>query len=92
MATLATPPRADPPRSGTQETAAAEQTFSAFRSRAFTLLWVNTFLFFMVQGIQRFAFVWLALEISNKSGAAGLLPWAFRSCFSLSLPACSPTE
>lgn len=34
---------------------------------------MNTFLFFIVQGIQRFAFVWLVLDITiDRSGAAGI--------------------
>ncbi len=47
--------------------------FSAFKSRPFTFLWINTFGFALVQATQRFAFVWLVLEIGQGSGAAGLV-------------------
>ncbi|HJP40087.1 MAG TPA: MFS transporter [Dehalococcoidia bacterium] len=51
-------------------------TFVAFREPSFSLLWVNTFSFALVQGIQRFAFVWLALELSEGNRALGLVSFA----------------
>jgi MFS family permease len=43
------------------------------RIKAFRLLWINSFLFILVQSTQRFAFVWLALELGAKSNISGLL-------------------
>jgi len=51
-------------------------TFSAFRSRDFTALWLNTFSFFLTQGTQRFTFVWLILNLDDRSTAAGLVSFA----------------
>jgi MFS family permease len=39
----------------------------------FRLLWTNSFLFILVQSTQRFAFVWLALELGAKSDISGLI-------------------
>ena len=52
------------------------ETFSAFKSRPFTYLWINTLGFALVQATQRFAFVWLVLELGRGSGAAGLVSFA----------------
>ncbi len=52
------------------------QTFSAFSSPTFRLLWANNFSYGLVHGIQRFAFVWLALEISQSNGVLGLVSFA----------------
>jgi MFS family permease len=41
--------------------------------RPFRLLWINSFLFILVQSTQRFAFVWLALELGAKSDISGLI-------------------
>ncbi|MFY8238919.1 MAG: MFS transporter [Ilumatobacteraceae bacterium] len=43
------------------------------RIKPFRLLWINSFLFVLVQSTQRFAFVWLALELGAKSNISGLL-------------------
>lgn len=51
-------------------------TLEAFRSRPFRYLWVNTFTFFMVMGIQRFAFVWLVLDLTSGPKAAGIVTFA----------------
>ena len=56
------------------------QTFSAFSSPAFRLLWANNFAYALVQGIQRFAFVWLALDLSSSGGVLGVVS------FSLGIP------
>ncbi len=68
---------------------AAPRTFDAFRSRAFTLLWLNTLSFSAIQGIQRFAFVWLVLKtFSGGSSAAGFVTFALGiPVLFLSLPA-----
>ena len=44
-----------------------------FAIRQFRLLWTNSFLFILVQSTQRFAFVWLALELGAKSDISGLI-------------------
>lgn len=73
MTTLARQPSEPPPLPDDD----GGQTLRAFRSRAFTLLWLNTFLFFTVQGIQRFAFVWLVLELTDdRSSSAGVVTFA----------------
>lgn len=51
-------------------------TLEAFRSAPFRYLWANTFTFFMVMGIQRFAFVWLVLDLTSGPEAAGIVTFA----------------
>lgn len=41
--------------------------------RPFRLLWSNSFLFVLVQSTQRFAFVWLALDLGAKSDINGVI-------------------
>ncbi|MEY3806989.1 MAG: hypothetical protein RIR69_1801 [Actinomycetota bacterium] len=41
--------------------------------RPFRLLWTNSFLFVLVQSTQRFAFVWLALELGARSNISGVI-------------------
>jgi len=41
--------------------------------RPFRLLWINSFLFILVQSTQRFSFVWLALELGAKSDISGFI-------------------
>ena len=43
------------------------------RIRPFRLLWLNSFIFILVQSTQRFAFVWLALGLGAKSDISGLI-------------------
>ncbi len=40
---------------------------------AFRLVWTNSFLFVLVQSTQRFAFVWLALDLGARSDISGLI-------------------
>ena len=68
--------RALAPTGGVNDAAPTLQTFAAFESRPFRLLWLNTFSFVLVSGIQRFVFVWLALEISDRSIVLGLVSCA----------------
>ena len=68
--------------------ALGRETFVAFQSPPFRYLWLNTFAFNLNQGMQRFAFVWLALRLSDGSGAAGVVAFALGiPVFFLSLPA-----
>ncbi|MFN0096032.1 MAG: MFS transporter [Dehalococcoidia bacterium] len=63
------------------------ETFSAFQSRPFRYLWLSTFSYNLNQGMQRFAFVWLALRLSTDSGAAGAVAFALGiPVFFLSIP------
>ena len=43
------------------------------RIRPFRLLWTNSFLFVLVQSTQRFAFVWLALDLGARSDISGFI-------------------
>ncbi|MTA92974.1 MAG: MFS transporter, partial [Actinobacteria bacterium] len=43
------------------------------RIKSFRLLWTNSFLFVLVQSTQRFAFVWLALELGARSDINGVI-------------------
>ena len=43
------------------------------RIRPFRLLWTNSFLFVLVQSTQRFAFVWLALDLGARSDISGFM-------------------
>ncbi len=47
--------------------------FGVLRLRSFRLLWLNTLGFVLVQSTQRFAFVWLILELGSKSDVSGRL-------------------
>ncbi len=62
--------------------------FDAFRSAPFRYLWLSSFNFALVQGIQRFTFVWLVLDLSTGSKAAGLVAFALGiPVFFIALPA-----
>jgi len=53
------------------------QTFSAFRSRPFTFLWINSFSFALSQSIRQFTFTWLVItELGNSGRTIGLLSFA----------------
>ena len=43
------------------------------RIPAFRLLWTNSFIFVLVQSTQRFAFVWLALDLGARSDISGVI-------------------
>jgi len=43
------------------------------RIKPFRLLWLNSFIFILVQSTQRFAFVWLALGLGAKSDISGFI-------------------
>ncbi len=72
---MATVTRADtaPPRS---EQRLSLQTFSAFQSRNFALLWANNLTFALSQSFRQFAFTWLALELFDTGQALGLIIFA----------------
>ncbi|MXY71684.1 MAG: MFS transporter, partial [Dehalococcoidia bacterium] len=72
---VATVTRADsaPPRS---ERRLSLQTFSAFQSRNFALLWANNMTFALSQSMRQFAFTWLALELFDSGQALGLIIFA----------------
>ncbi len=72
---MATVTRADaaPPRA---ERRLSLQTFSAFQSRNFALLWANNLTFALSQSFRQFAFTWLALELFDTGQALGLIIFA----------------
>ena len=77
--TVVAPKPDDQPRPG---------TFAAFASPAFRLYWASTSAYFLVQGMQRFAYVWLVIAISDRPGVAGMAGFALGiPAFVLTLPA-----
>ena len=62
------------------------ETFSAFKSRPFTYLWINTLSFALVQAMQRFAFVWLVIEAVDVGGLGRGSGWAGVVFFALGIP------
>lgn len=64
-----------------QPSEASNGAFGVLRLQAFRLLWLNTLGFVLVQSTQRFAFVWLILELGSKSDVSG------RLLFVMGLPA-----
>lgn len=62
--------------SGIRAPATGRRTFAAFEVVAFRYLWLNSFSFALTQGTQRFAYVWLVLELGGGAGAAGLIAFA----------------
>ena len=67
--------------SSTEASEAPQAAFGVLRLQAFRLLWLNTLGFVLVQSTQRFAFVWLILELGSKSDVSG------RLLFVMGLPA-----
>lgn len=65
----------------TSDAATPHGAFGVLRLRSFRLLWFNTLGFVLVQSTQRFAFVWLILELGSKSDVSG------RLLFVMGLPA-----
>ena len=57
----------------TEPTSIPPSSFGILRLKSFRLLWINTLGFVLVQSTQRFAFVWLILELGAKSDVSGLL-------------------
>lgn len=51
----------------------SNSSFDVLRLKSFRLLWLNTLGFTLVQSTQRFAFVWLILELGAKSDVSGML-------------------
>ena len=51
----------------------SDSSFDALRLKSFRLLWLNTLGFTLVQSTQRFAFVWLILELGAQSDVSGML-------------------
>ena len=57
----------------TDGVASPQGAFGVLRLKSFRLLWFNTLGFVLVQSTQRFAFVWLILELGSKSDVSGRL-------------------
>lgn len=62
--------------------------FSILSDRPFRALWLNTIAFILIQSTQRFAFVWLVLELGGREREAGIVAFAMGiPILFLSLPA-----
>lgn len=77
---------APPARAGNRPSLPTLETFSAFRSRPFTYLWINTLSFALVQAMQRFAFVWLVIEAIDEGGLGRGSEWSGAVFFALGIP------
>ena len=75
-----------PARPGSRPTLPTVETFSAFKSRPFTYLWINTLSFNLVQAMQRFAFVWLVIEAVDVGGLGRGSEWSGAVFFALGIP------
>lgn len=75
-----------PARAGNRPSLPTLETFSAFRSRPFTYLWINTLSFALVQAMQRFAFVWLVIEAIDEGGLGRGSEWSGAVFFALGIP------
>ena len=73
---MATVTRATPAPPPAERRRLSLQTFSAFQSRNFTLLWANNMTFALSQSVRQFAFTWLALELFRSGQALGLIIFA----------------
>ena len=77
---------APPARAGNRPSLPTLETFSAFKSRPFTYLWINTLSFALVQAMQRFAFVWLVIEAIDEGGLGRGSEWSGAVFFALGIP------
>ncbi len=75
-----------PARPATRPSLPTLETFSAFKSRPFTYLWINTMSFALVQATQRFAFVWLVIEAVEVGGLGRGSEWSGAVFFALGIP------
>ena len=75
-----------PARPANRPTLPTLETFSAFKSRPFTYLWINTMSFALVQATQRFAFVWLVIEAIDVGGLGKGSAWSGAVFFALGIP------
>ena len=73
-------------RPGARPSLPTLETFSAFKSRPFTYLWINTLSFALVQAMQRFAFVWLVIEAVEVGGLGRGSEWSGAVFFALGIP------
>jgi len=61
--------------------------------RSYRFYWLASFFFFVAFGIQRFTFVWLALELTDDNGLAGVAGFAVGlPAFFVTLPAGAYTD
>jgi MFS family permease len=54
----------------------AQSPFGVLRHRTFRALWLNTAAFILIQSVQRFAYVWLVLELGGNEREAGIISFA----------------
>ena len=59
-----------------EELVARRHPFTMLADRTFRALWLNTTAFFLVQSTQRFAFVWLVLDLGGSEREAGITAFA----------------
>lgn len=73
---------------GPSAPAATSHPFTILRDGTFRALWLNTIAFILVQSTQRFAYVWLVLDLGGKEREAGITAFAMGiPLLFLSLPA-----
>jgi MFS family permease len=68
---LASTPEAETMAAGGIVASGRVKPWEAFRIRSFRYLWFNSFSFSMIQSTERFAFVWLMLELYDQAEQAG---------------------
>lgn len=72
----------------TEELVRPRHPFSILGERSFRALWLNTVAFILIQSTQRFAYVWLVLELGGNEREAGIAAFAMGiPILFLSLPA-----
>ncbi len=86
MTEQARPAAGAPARPASRPALPTLETFSAFQSRPFAYLWINTLSFALVQATQRFAFVWLVIEGVDVGGLGRGSGWAGAVFFALGIP------
>ncbi len=75
-------------RVGPAELVRPRHPFSILSEHSFRALWLNTVAFMLIQSTQRFAYVWLVLELGGQVREAGIVAFAMGiPILFLSLPA-----
>ena len=88
--TLGTEPHRaeEPSAAAAEELVRPRHPFSILGERTFRALWLNTIAFMLVQSTQRFAYVWLVLDLGGSEREAGITAFAMGiPILFLSLPA-----
>lgn len=92
--TVPTPPGPTPPGPApdtpgpTAARAKPPGVMTLFRDTSFRNYWAGTFFYFLVFGAQRFAFVFMVLELTDRAGLAGVVGFALGvPAFFITIPA-----